>query len=519
MSPSQGPVWRPIARRLALGSGLRVLQLFVTSIVAFFLTPFVIRSLGDHTYGLWLLVAAFVGYYGLFDLGLGSAVTRYLAKAVGAEDDEEANRVFNTAILLFMALGLAVLAATTVLAALVPRFASHQEDAAVFAKLVLILGVNSAFDFPVRVFDGVLFAKLRHDLNVILNLVVLVIRSGLTVLVLLAGHKAVALALVTFLTGLVGAALRVYWGKKSFPAIRFAPRRFDWGTGKSLFSYSLYTLMVNVGDMVRYQLDNLVVGAFVGLAAVTHYSIGSSLAQYFTALMFAAVGMFNPVFSRLHGANDEEGIRKTFLFATRISTCGACFVGLGLIAWGRAFIERWMGTEYLDAYPVLVLLVTARILAAAQLPSVGLLFGVAKHKFFAISNAVEALLNLVLSLVLVRYYGILGVALGTLLPMFVTKLLVQPWWVCRVAGLSLMKYAGLVVETTLKSVLVFLVALLCCQWGLVPEYKLMMPSVILATLMYGVGAWFLVFGPQERERLLTALPLPFLSARSSPSGD
>ncbi|MGH9601249.1 MAG: hypothetical protein ACRD24_02570 [Terriglobales bacterium] len=36
------------------------------SVAAFFLTPFVIRSLGDHSYGLWLLVAGFIGYYGLF---------------------------------------------------------------------------------------------------------------------------------------------------------------------------------------------------------------------------------------------------------------------------------------------------------------------------------------------------------------------------------------------------------------------------------------------------------------------
>lgn len=507
-----------LARRVALGSGLRVFQFFATALVAFLLTPFVVRSLGDRTYGVWMLVAAFIGYYGLFDLGLGSAVTRYLAHAVGAKDEEQANRIFNTAILLFGALGLAVLAATIVLALLAPRFATRLEDAELFAQLVLILGVNTAIDFPIRVYDGALFAKLRHDLHVILQLAVLLLRALLTVAVLQAGHKAVALALVTLLTSLVGVALRMYWGQRSFPSLRFEPRRFDRSTSKSLFSYSMYTLVVQLGDLVRFQLDNIVVGAFVGLVAVTHYSIGSSLVQYFNGLVFAAIGMFNPVFSRQHGAGDHDAIRRTFLFATKLSVCLACFVGLGLIAWGRPFIERWMGPPYLDAYPVLVVLVAGRILAASQMPSYGLLFGMAKHRFYAFSNSGEAVLNLILSIVLVRYYGMLGVALGTLIPMVITKIFVQPWWVCRVASIPLRSYAASFAGALLRCLLLFGVVLLCCSWGRVPNYKIMAPSVVLAGFIYTAGAWFLIFRPQERETLRSVLPAPFRMPFTRTSG-
>ncbi|HEV2246346.1 MAG TPA: hypothetical protein VGW37_06805 [Terriglobia bacterium] len=65
------------------GSALQAVQFAIAVVVAFFLTPFVIHSLGDRMYGFWTLAAAFVGYYGLMDLGLSSAVNRYIAGAAG----------------------------------------------------------------------------------------------------------------------------------------------------------------------------------------------------------------------------------------------------------------------------------------------------------------------------------------------------------------------------------------------------------------------------------------------------
>src|SRR5215475_10484937 len=107
---------RSTARLLASGSALRVANLATQIVVAFFLTPFVIHCLGDRMYGFWALVGTFIGYYGLLDLGLGSAVTCYTARALGKGDREECRRVFSAALQLYVALGLVVLAVSAVLA-------------------------------------------------------------------------------------------------------------------------------------------------------------------------------------------------------------------------------------------------------------------------------------------------------------------------------------------------------------------------------------------------------------------
>src|ERR1700688_3717326 len=98
-----------VEQRLALGSTLRVVSLVATALLSLVMMPFVVRSLGDRMYGMWSLVATLVGYYGLLDLGLSAAVSRYLAAALGVGDEDQCNRVFNTSLRIFSALGGVVL--------------------------------------------------------------------------------------------------------------------------------------------------------------------------------------------------------------------------------------------------------------------------------------------------------------------------------------------------------------------------------------------------------------------------
>src|SRR5437016_14076512 len=100
------------ARRLASGSFLRTVNLVATAIVSLLITPVVIHTLGDRLYGIWALVGACIGYYGLLELGLSTAISGYVAAAVGAADHAECNRVVNTALLIRLGLGLLVLAVT-----------------------------------------------------------------------------------------------------------------------------------------------------------------------------------------------------------------------------------------------------------------------------------------------------------------------------------------------------------------------------------------------------------------------
>ena len=60
------------ARKLASGFFFRFANTIATAVVSVVIMPFVVHSLGDRDYGIWTLVATFVGYYGVSNSGTGS---------------------------------------------------------------------------------------------------------------------------------------------------------------------------------------------------------------------------------------------------------------------------------------------------------------------------------------------------------------------------------------------------------------------------------------------------------------
>jgi O-antigen/teichoic acid export membrane protein len=218
------------------------------------------------------------------------------------------------------------------------------------------------------------------------------------------------------------------------------------------------------------------------------------------------MGVLPSVFSRQEGAQDHKAIRKTFLLATKIAICITCFIAFGMIAWGAPFIQRWMGSKYTDAYPVLVVLVSAYTLNLWQGPAASLLYGVSKHKFIAVLNTVEGIVNLALSLWLVRIYGMMGVALGTLIPMVFTRLFINPAYACRVAGVSYREYARRMGKT-LGVVAASLIAPFVLSMKLVrPNYPSLFIAGSFSLFAYGIALWMFEFSPEETELIRRAIP-------------
>ena len=490
------------ARKLASGSALRFTNLVGAALVSVLIMPFVVRTLGDRMYGVWALVGTFIGYYGVLDLGLAKATSRYLAGALGSNDQEECNRVFNTGLRLYLGLGGLVLVGTTVGALLAPLFCKNPQDASLFAKLIVILGLNLSLQFPLRIFTGALEGHLRFDRTASLDLVTLALRTALIILVLKAGYGVVGLAWVIFVSWLPSLALTVYFTKRELPFLRCDFKSY-WRkqTARMLFSYSFYSFVSQMADILRFQVDNLVVAGVVGLAAVTHYSVGGKLARTYMDIVLALLGVFISVFSRKEGARDYEGLRRTFLFASRLSVCLSSFVGFGMVVWGRPFIERWMGPSYLDGYTCLAALAPGIMVSLWQSPSVSLMYGVSKHKFLALSSSVEGVINLVLSIVLARKYGIVGVALGTTLPLLASKIFVQPVYVCRIAGIGYLDYLRRMGRTILSVMVALILPSLLTLKFAAPDYTMLGLVGTVSALAYAATLWRLEFSPGETNLL------------------
>jgi O-antigen/teichoic acid export membrane protein len=496
-----------MTRKLTSGSALRVLNLGAQLIASLILMPFVIGCLGDRVYGLWVLVGKIIDYYGILDLGITAAVSRHIAAAIGARDSRQCNQVISNALALYSGVAALVIAMTVVLISIAPLIAKSPEDVLLFQKIILVLGLNTAVEFPVRVFGGILTAQLRYDTMSFLKLGSLILRILGTIAVLNLGYGLFSLALVTVTTGIPEKIGYIYFAKRNYPELHINLNYLSKNTVRILYGFGLYVILIQLGDLVKFNVDSLIIASFVGIASVTHYGIASTLMFNYMTLMGTIMGVFVPVFSRLEGEKDTLRTKRAFFLSTKIAICIASFISFGLIAWGRYFIERWMGTDYLDAYPCLVILIVGCMISQWHSASYSLLYGTSKHKFYAITNGVEAVLNLGLSLLLVRWYGILGVAMGTMVPIFMIKIFVLPVYVCKLTSMPFNEYIS-EVSRTLGVVLLSLIVptILSIYFGAANYNRLIMVGTICG-LLYFSGIWMFAFNEGE-SRILRESVLP-----------
>jgi O-antigen/teichoic acid export membrane protein len=493
-------------RKIIHGSSLRVAGLAISILVAFFMMPFLVHHLGDHLYGYWALIGSILGYYGIMDFGIVSAVQFYVGKAVGANDKEGANRAISLSFFVFAAIGVVILIVSTVIAFLAHRFVDAAQATALRDAL-LIMGVGFAIGFPGRAFVGALSAHLRWDLLTLIGLAGLILRTVFIVAAIEAHGALVAIATVTILTD-IGTYVADYFVLRRIQ--RPVHLSFAYVTGpalKQLLHYSSFSFVSKISYQVRYYIDAWVIGAFLSVGAVTHYAIGSRLAMSFMELMISLMGLLQPWFSVLLGSRDYDGIRRVLKFGTKVSASAGAIISLLLIVYGRAFIHAWMGENYADAYWPLVFLTIGVFFDAAQGPSISFLFGMSLNRFVARISLCEAIANLVLSLYWVRIYGMVGVAMGTAVPSFIVRLFIQPAYVCWKSGISVWDYyVGLFGRATLAGA-IGVVGPWLLFFRLVPWQSLtaVLAMITVQAILAIAVVYFMAFDASERGQITTAL--------------
>lgn len=147
------------------------------------------------------------------------------------------------------------------------------------------------------------------------------------------------------------------------------------------------------------------------------------------------------------------------------------------------------------------------MLEIIQNPANNVLYAISKHHFLGVVGMLEGVANLMLSVWLIGSLGILGVAIGTAVPLILLRLLVIPLYVCRRVNLASREYyQSLAVSLLFSASYLALVYVWARDFVSVPEYGRLLVAAIAALPLYLVGVAFLIFTSAERVTLRSALP-------------
>ena len=479
-------------KKLVQGSSSRVLRMVILALIGFFIMPFTVHKLGPEQYGIWAIAMAFIGYYSFLDLGLSGAVFTHMAYAFGREDHEEALNIYGAATRIFAGVALALLTATLVIAAGI--YFLHYSHSRELAIVVLIVGFGTATTFGMRVPFGTLNAGQHFDITAWVLILTGLLRAVGTVIALNAHYGVIALAWLSVFTAIPANAIILWTVHRKYPYLKiFSWPRWHRLTSKKLFNFGGPVLIGQIADRIRFQTDTLTVSFFVGLTAVTHYSIGTTLVIYYMDGIDAIVGVMMPLLSMQKSVSDHAGFERSYFSGTRIALASSAFIAFGMIAWSRDFVYLWMGPAFTDVYQIIVILSIAVFLETAQATSVNALYASLHQKAYAALNISEALANLILSVVLARPYGMIGVAIGTLIPSIVFRGIVQPIVVQRVLNIKIRDTALVYLRTGSRCAAFLILPWLITHFLLRPTYFSLLAVGILSAIAYTIPVWWLEF--------------------------
>lgn len=489
--------------------------LIVSLIIGFFLTPYIIDKTGKNDYGLFKLVASLIGYYGLLEMGVRSAVDRYVARYLGQRDYDGLNRVVSTALAFYGGISILVFIVLIFLPDTVSAFLGITgENAVTFKHLLWVTGLTFIVTVIGAVFTSIL---LGHEKFIDVNIIQItrnLIRAILIIIALGNGYGIVSISLVNLFELSVAAALWATMSYRYTPELKLGKKSVHWATLRSLFTFGLASILLSVSNLLRYQLDNIVIAKWLSAERIAVYSIAVFLLSYLTRLMMAATDVYMPRFSRLSGLHDTRNeIQQLLKRGVTYSASFMCFLSAGLLFGGRAFIHAWVGEGFDDAYTIAFILALGGVFTHSQMPVIHVLRAENKHYLAGLLLIGEGVVNFILSIILIKKYGLPGVALGTLLPMAITMLLLYPVIASRVSGVGLSDYY----RSLLLPIILWLpFCAVCWFWGMPSDFQksiagLSLPltrGICLALIIgasmiyagiYAVLCYLLIFPKAEKE--------------------
>jgi O-antigen/teichoic acid export membrane protein len=481
----------------------------LSAVVNFVLSPYVVHSLGNTGYGIWVLIGSLVGYLGLLDLGVRGAVMRFIANLHAASDHQEAGHMASAGLFLFSISGLAAVAISIGLALGAGRFFTIPPEMVMTARIVLVIGgVNIAVALVSGVFGGIITAMQRFDLNSGIEVTVEIIRASGVFLVLHAGHGLVALALVQLTASLLRGGAAFWISRRVYPALRLTARGWSRPHVRQLMGFSVYATLLSVSSMIILELDSVVIGAFLPVGMIAFFGIAVNLTNNARSLVSGISQTIAPRVSALEGKGDPRDAHRVPVIAGRLASLVILPVVVTFLLRGTTFIRLWMGADYAAlSGKVLWILSIALMVAAGRQVIASTMLGLNRHRALVPLYLAEAAVNLGLSVLLVQRYGLIGVAWGTTIPNLITSLIGVPWIFHRVVGVPMLELWRDIWIRPLVAILPFGVATYAVDmmWGAQSLYAFFF-QILLVLPLAALGAWLVALNAGERDALAARLP-------------
>lgn len=418
-------------KKALINSSVNIISFLIAFIPNIIIRKVFLQTLGSELLGLNSLYTNIIGWLSIFELGVGTAIIYSLYKPYAENNHKRIRAYIRFYGSFYRITGFIILALGLCIAPFLNFFIDDNIDLKLVTLGFILFLLNSFISYmfssricilnvaqeAYKVTIGTTVSKL---LIVIVQVVMLEIYPSFIVF-----------AFIQLIVNLIYFILINMYILKSYPWLNQRKDNLEKEEKKSLLKNVRAMFMHKIGSLIVYSTDNIVISKFVGLSVLanyTNYQIIISALQSIVSMGLS--GLTASIGNLLSTGNKDRAydIHKKIFF---INFWAVSFIAISLYNTLDQFIGLWVGDKYLlDGLTYIIILINTYF--AAMRGSVEQ-FQSGSGNFYQDRYApiCEAVINLAMSLILVKYIGIAGVFIGTLISNFTVIFWTKPYVVYK----------------------------------------------------------------------------------------
>jgi O-antigen/teichoic acid export membrane protein len=461
--------------------------------VALLAIPILIRHIGVSRFGVLTIIWTVVGYFSLFDLGLGAALTRMVADRLGKGQGDEIPSLVWTSLALM--LGLSILGAIF-LAALSPALVGTILTVPVALRAeslraFLLLAGCLPFMITTTGLRGVLEAHQRFGLVNAIRIPTNAVTFVVPLAVLPFSNSLVPLVAMLAVGRIFAWMAYLMSCLKIMPELgaRFACERRHVGY---VLRFGSWMTVSNVISPILFYVDRMLIGTMVSLAAVAYYATPFEVVSRLLTIPSALAGVLFPAFTMTYTQDRTRAVRlllrgQKYIFLAMFP------IILVMVTLANEGLRLWLGAEFaFHSAPVLRWLGAGVFLNSLSVLPWVLIQGAGRPDLTAKFHMIELASYLPVLVLMVRHYGIRGAAIA-----WAARVLLDTMFLLAAAQ-HFLRQQGRFASRMAVAIASALAILWVATWPATASERMLFLAVTLFLLM---GASLIFLLPEERRWL------------------
>ncbi|MCJ7580980.1 MAG: oligosaccharide flippase family protein [Candidatus Aminicenantes bacterium] len=404
------------SRKVIANSIYNNIGYFWALIVSILLTAFIIHKLGIELFGIWILLEVMISFLSLLDFtGIGGAFVKYISEYHAKKDYENCSRVINLGWAYYTFFWIIVACFVLIFKKNILSLFDFPANSTsslsfVFMGILLISFIRGSF----AVFRSVLLGLQRMDITNSISILTSLVNAVGIIIFLNLGFELKGLVISGLITAFLTSVLQTIFAFRILPQMKFRPFSFDKIIFKKTFAYGVNIRIASIAELINTQIDKILLGLFLNTSFVGFYELGAKIAKIARSFPEQLLPAILPASSELSALDDKDNLQKLYFRGSK-SICLLAFPIVFFIISNASFIlVFWLGnTDFQQS--ALALQILSIGYTFVLLVSMGRLIarGMGIPKYEMRSSVLMAVLNIILSVVLIIKLGFIGALLGT----------------------------------------------------------------------------------------------------------